>query len=98
MKLLKYIANLGYGTRRDVAQMFAERRVTDRAGRPFRESDSADHEDVLIDGAALDVAPGALILFQKPIGYVCSTADTNPVIYDLLPGRFRARSPVIAPV
>jgi 16S rRNA pseudouridine516 synthase len=98
MKLLKYIANLGYGTRRDVARLFVERRVTNRAGRPLDEQSSYAHDDILIDGQPLDVAPGALILLHKPVGYVCSTADTNPVVYDLLPARFRARSPVVAAV
>jgi 16S rRNA pseudouridine516 synthase len=38
-------------------------------------------------------------MLHKPVGYVCSTTDTNnPVVYDLLPSRFRARSPIIAPV
>jgi 16S rRNA pseudouridine516 synthase len=32
MKLLRLIANLGYGSRKDVMQLFREGRVTDAAG------------------------------------------------------------------
>ena len=33
MKLVKLIANLGYGSRKEVAAMFREGRITDAAGR-----------------------------------------------------------------
>ena len=32
MKLVKLIANLGYGSRKQVAQLFREGRITDAAG------------------------------------------------------------------
>jgi 16S rRNA pseudouridine516 synthase len=98
MKLVKYLSNLGYGSRREVERMVRERRVTHADGAPLAEGDVFDHDDVLIDGARLDPAPGVVIMMHKPIGYVCSTTDTNPVVYDLLPTRFRKRSPIIAPV
>ena len=36
MKLVKGLANLGYGSRKQVALMFREGRVTDADGRSFR--------------------------------------------------------------
>lgn len=99
MSLLKYLANLGYGTRRHVGALLEQRRVTDASGRPLRTTDTRPHDDILVDGEPLDPPPGSVILLHKPVGYVCSTTDAaNPVVYDLLPARFRARSPIMAPV
>jgi 16S rRNA pseudouridine516 synthase len=98
VKLVKYLANLGYGSRRDVRQLFADERVTDADGRALDEDDSATHDTLRVDGEPLDPAPGAVLMLHKPIGYVCSTRDASALVYDLLPPRFRDRSPVIAPV
>lgn len=100
LKLAKYIANLGYGSRREVERMIAEDRVLRRDGSPLREGDAFTHDDVLVDGVPLDPPPGSLILLHKPVGYVCSSSasETNPLVYDLLPRRFLHRSPVIAPI
>lgn len=98
MKLAKYIANLGYGSRREVAAMLASGRVRHRAGGVLRDRDVVSHEEVLIDGDALDPRPGTVIMLHKPVGHVCSTSDLNPLVYDLLPPRFRHRNPIIAPV
>jgi 16S rRNA pseudouridine516 synthase len=98
MKLVKYIANLGYGSRREVTQMIARRRVRRRDGGVLGEGEPFTHDDVLVDGEPLDPPAGAVIMLHKPAGYVCSTTDSNPLVYELLPPRFRARSPVIAPV
>jgi 16S rRNA pseudouridine516 synthase len=98
MKLVKYLGNLGYGTRREVAQLITRRRVTRKDGRVLAEGDAFTHAEVLVDGVPLDPPPGSLIALHKPVGYVCSAADSNPLVYELLPSRFRARSPVMAPV
>ncbi|MBA2671094.1 MAG: rRNA pseudouridine synthase, partial [Gemmatimonadetes bacterium] len=98
MKLVRYLANLGYGSRREVAAMIAARRVRRRDGGVLREGDHFAHDELLVDGEALDPPPGVVLTLHKPVGYVCSTTDANPVVYDLLPERFRRRSPIIAPV
>ncbi len=99
MSLLKYLANLGYGSRREVSALFDHRRVTDASGAVLRAADRCAHEAVRVDGEPLDPPPGSVIALHKPVGYVCSTTDTsNPVVYDLLPPRFRQRSPIMAPV
>jgi 16S rRNA pseudouridine516 synthase len=56
------------------------------------------HDAIRIDGEPLDPAPGLLLMLHKPVGYVCSTKDAGRLIYDLLPPRFRARSPMVSPV
>jgi 16S rRNA pseudouridine516 synthase len=94
----KYLARLGYGTRREVGRLFDVRRVTRVDGTVLKASDAAAHEFIRFDGAPLDPAPGAVILLHKPIGYVCSAKDVQPLIYELLPPRFLARTPIIAPI
>jgi 16S rRNA pseudouridine516 synthase len=98
MKLLRAIANLGYGSRKDVTAMFREGRVTDAAGEVLYTDDVRPHRDVRLDGEPLDPAPGLLVALHKPIGYTCSTKDPGRVVYDLLPPRFRLRDPLLSPV
>ena len=98
MKLLKLIANLGYGTRREVAVMFANGRIRSADGALLNEKSACEYAQIRIDGAALDPVPGSVLMMHKPCGYTCSTTDPKLVIYDLLPERFRLRSPIMASV
>ena len=98
MKLVKTIANLGYGSRKDVQRMFREGRITDPAGDVLYADDVAGHADVRVDGEPLDPPHGLLLMLHKPVGITCSTKDRGRVVYDLLPPRFRARDPQLAPV
>lgn len=98
MKLLKHIANLGYGSRKEVAAMFRAGRITDAEGEVLYADDVVSRDVVRIDGEPLDPAPGLLLMLHKPAGYTCSTRDVGRAIYDLLPERFRLRSPLLAPV
>ncbi|HEV2608180.1 MAG TPA: pseudouridine synthase [Xanthomonadaceae bacterium] len=98
MKLIKLIANLGYGSRKHVAAMFREGRITDAAGDVLYADDTVAHADVRIDGEPLDPAQGIVLMLHKPVGYTCSTRDPGHVVYDLLPPRSRLRNPVISPV
>lgn len=98
MKLAKYIANLGYGSRREAIAIVSDGRVTRRDGSELTEGDAFEHEDVLIDGEPLDPAPGSIVMMHKPVGYVCSTKGGERLVYDLLPERFIHRSPVMAPI
>lgn len=98
MKLVKLLANLGYGSRKQVAWMFREGRVTNAAGEVLYADDQVGHDDVRVDGEPLDPPPGLTLLLHKPAGYTCSTKDTGRLVYDLLPPRFRLRSPVLSTV
>ncbi|MEP6779841.1 MAG: 16S rRNA pseudouridine(516) synthase, partial [Gemmatimonadaceae bacterium] len=88
MKFVKYLANLGYGSRREVERMFKYREVTDRDGVALNEDDAFTHGNVLVDGEPLDPPPGSALIFNKPVGYVCSTKEASSLIYELLPPRF----------
>ncbi|MHC1662876.1 MULTISPECIES: pseudouridine synthase [Stenotrophomonas] len=98
MKLVKHIANLGYGSRKQVQWMFREGRITDADGEVLYADDQVSHEAVRVDGEPLDPPPGLSIALHKPAGYTCSTKDTGRLIYDLLPPRFRDRDPVLSTV
>lgn len=98
MKLVKHLANLGYGSRKQVALMFREGRVTDAEGEVLYADDQVPHAAIRIDGEALDPPPGLVLALHKPIGYTCSTKDPGRIVYDLLPPRFRLRSPLLSTV
>ena len=98
MKLVKLIANLGYGSRKDVSAMFREGRITDVAGEVLYADDRVAHADIRIDGEPLDPPAGLALMLHKPVGYTCSTKDPGRIVYDLLPPRFRLRSPLLSMV
>ncbi|MFP5373919.1 MAG: pseudouridine synthase [Gammaproteobacteria bacterium] len=103
MKLVRYLANLGYGSRRQVEALLAEGRVA-RADGSLLEAGAAlapgvlAHEDIRVDGAPLDPAPGVLAMLHKPVGYVCSTRDAGRLVHDLLPPRWKARRPQVSSI
>jgi 16S rRNA pseudouridine516 synthase len=98
MKLVKLIANLGYGSRKQVALMFREGRITDPQGEVLYADDQVEHDQIRLDDEPLDPPAGMLIMLHKPTGYTCSTKDPGGIVYDLFPPRFRLRSPVLSTV
>lgn len=98
MKLVKLLANLGYGSRKQVAWMFREGRITDADGEVLYADDRVAHAAIRVDGEPLDPPQGLTLLLHKPTGYTCSTKDTGRLVYDLLPPRFRLRAPALSTV
>jgi len=98
MTLVRLIANLGYGSRKEVTAMFREGRITDTDGEVLYADDRVAHDVIRIDGEPLDPPAGLTLMLHKPTGYTCSTKDPGQIIYDLLPPRFRLRSPLLASV
>jgi 16S rRNA pseudouridine516 synthase len=98
MKLVKLLANLGYGSRKDVTRLIRNGWLTRRDGSTVALDDDYRHHDLLVDDEPIDPAQGVLILLNKPVGYTCSTKDPGRVVYDLLPERFRYRNPVLSTV
>jgi len=98
MKLVKLIANLGYGSRKDVAWMFREGRITDAQGEVLYADDKVAHEQIHVDGEPLDPPPGLVLMMHKPVGYTCSRKDPGRVVFDLLPPRYRMRDPSLSTV
>ena len=98
MKLVKHLANLGYGSRKEVAWMFREGRVTDAAGEVLYADDPLEHDQVRVDGERLDPPPGLVLMLHKPAGCTCSTRDKGRTVYELLPARFARRDPGLSTV
>ena len=98
MKLVKLIANLGYGSRKEVTAMFRDGRITNAQGEVLYADDQVAHHEIRLDDEPLDPPSGLLLMLHKPIGYTCSTKDQGELIYDLLPPRFRLRSPTVSSI
>lgn len=98
MKLVRHIANLGYGSRKQVQWLFREGRVTDAAGEVLYADDQVPPDAIRIDGEPLDPPPGLLLMLHKPVGVTCSTKDSGRLVHDLLPARFRLRDPALSMV
>ncbi|MEM6273893.1 MAG: pseudouridine synthase [Myxococcota bacterium] len=98
MRIVKLIANLGYGSRKEIQKAIRNGWVTDRDGTRLATDSKTAHEDILFDDEPLDPAPGMVLLMNKPVGYTCSTKDPGPLVYDLLPERFSLRKPRVSSV
>ena len=98
MKLVRLIANLGYGSRRDVQKMFREGRITDDAGEVLYADDAVEHATIHVDGEPLDPPPGLTLMLNKPAGMTCSMRDSGRLVYDALPPRWRLRDPALSTV
>lgn len=85
-QLAKYLANLGYGSRKEMEAAI-------RAGRVTGEGDN-----LRFDGEKLDPPPGMVILMNKPAGFTCSRQDQGRLVYELLPPRFLKREPALSSV
>ena len=98
MRLVKLIANLGYGSRKEIQTAIRNGWVTDRDGNRLKADAKTAHEDILFDDEPLDPAPGMVLLMNKPLGYTCSIKDQGRLVYDLLPDRYRLRKPVLSTI
>ncbi|HET7359732.1 MAG TPA: 16S rRNA pseudouridine(516) synthase [Rhodanobacteraceae bacterium] len=98
MKLVKLIANLGYGSRKEVTRMFREGRITDSDGEVLYADDVVDAARIRVDDEPLDPPPGLTLMLNKPLGVTCSRKDPGSVVYDLLPPRYRLRDPALSTV
>ena len=102
-RLDRLLANMGYGSRRDIGLMTKAGWITldgeivrDEAARVRLEADLPAR--LLIRGKKLDPLPGMVIMVHKPLGVTCSRKEAGTLIYDLLPDRWRARDPALSTV
>ncbi|MGL4399264.1 MAG: pseudouridine synthase [Luteolibacter sp.] len=98
MKLVKLLANLGYGSRKEVQRLIRSGAVTDDGGNVLGENDLPPHDRILFRGEPLDPPFPLVIMLNKPDGYTCSSEDPGSTIYDLLPERFALRNPGLNPI
>jgi 16S rRNA pseudouridine516 synthase len=98
VKLVKLIANLGYGSRKDVTQLFRSGRITDANGEVLYADDVVSYATIRVDDEPLDPPPGLVLMLNKPVGVTCSRKDAGRIVYDLLPPRYSVRSPALSTV
>ncbi len=103
LRLDRLLGNLGYGSRREIAEaVWAGRVLLDGVRVPAADGKVALAADLpgrlTIDGAPLDPLPGLVLMLHKPLGLTCSHDETGPLVHDLLPERWRRRSPPLSTV
>ncbi|MCC6912100.1 MAG: 16S rRNA pseudouridine(516) synthase, partial [Rhodospirillaceae bacterium] len=99
----RLIANLGYGSRNEVQALARNGRIlldgadVDDAGKRIALTPDLPSR-LTIDGEPLDPLPGLALMLHKPLGVTCSHKEAGPLVYDLLPPRWRRRDPAISTV
>jgi 16S rRNA pseudouridine516 synthase len=103
MRLDRLLANLGYGSRREVGQMVAGglvhldgKRLRDPGERLAVGPDLPDH--LRVGAAPVDPPPPLTLILHKPLGVVCSHREAGRSVYELLPERWRRRDPVLSTI
>ncbi|MGH7024650.1 MAG: pseudouridine synthase [Caulobacteraceae bacterium] len=103
MRLDRLLANLGYGSRREVHGLIAAGAVW-LDGAILR--DPSIHLDAAPDLAArmqvnrepLDPPFPLTLVLHKPVGVVCSHREAGRSVYELLPERWRRRTPALSTI
>lgn len=103
LRLDRLLANMGYGSRKDIQALVKHGRITldgyAVTGADMHVVAAPDLSARLrIAGEALDPPPGVIVMLHKPLGVTCSHKEVGPLVYDLLPLRWRARKPAISSV
>ncbi|KQT69496.1 16S rRNA pseudouridine(516) synthase [Methylobacterium sp. Leaf465] len=103
LRLDRLLANMGYGSRREIALLTRAGLVV-LDGSPLRDADQRIPvtpdlaQRMTVDGAALDPPPGLTLMLHKPLGVTCSHKEAGPLVYGLLPDRWRRRDPALSTV
>ena len=102
-RLDRLLANLGYGSRRDVQALVSAGKVVldgvaiKDAGQKI--AVTADlPQRMKIRGVPVDPPAPLVLIMHKPLGVVCSHREDGERIYDLLPKRWQIRDPALSSV
>lgn len=101
IRLDRLMANLGYGSRKEIAQLVKAGRIS-LHGVALKKADEAvllaDAESggITFDGEALDPPSPLTVMLHKPAGYTCSHDEKGDLVYDLLPARWQLRKPQLS--
>lgn len=102
-RLDKLLANLGYGSRNDIHELVRRGAIVLDAA-PVKDASAripvtADLPSrLLVNEEQLDPLQGLALMLHKPLGVTCSHKESGPLIYSLLPPRWRQRDPAISTV
>ena len=103
LRLDRLLANMGYGSRREIQQLAKNGRIQ-LDGAPLYDADRrlpispALAERLTLDGKPIDPPPGLTLMLHKPVGVTCSHKETGPLVYDLLPARWKVREPALSTI
>jgi len=103
VRLDRLLANMGYGSRREVQAMARAGKVR-LDGEPLLDADKRIEAGrglpgrMTIGGQPVDPPPGLALMMHKPLGVTCSHKEAGALIYELLPQRWLRRDPVISTV
>jgi 16S rRNA pseudouridine516 synthase len=102
-RLDRLLANLGYGSRRDVTDLVARKQVVldgvtlkDAGARIAVTSDLPVR--MTVSGQPIDPPAPLTILMHKPLDVVCSHREPGRSVYEILPQRWRAREPALSTI
>lgn len=91
MRLNRFLAAAGVGSRRHCDELIAASRVTinGKVCTNFSAQPSA-HDHIKVDGKLVRVAPALTIMLHKPAGFVSTRKDAcaRDTVFDLLPQKF----------
>jgi len=101
LRLDRLLANMGYGSRRDIALFARQGRISLHGKRLFKPDETvalADAESgaLKVDGVAVDPPSPLCVMLHKPAGFSCSHDEAGALIYDLLPERWKLRKPSLS--
>ena len=102
-RLDRLLANLGYGSRREVGALVARGQVildgaaVKDAGKRIELTRDLSAR-MTVAGQPLDPPAPLTLLMHKPLGVVCSHREAGRSVYELLPQRWRARMPALSTI
>jgi len=102
-RLDRLLANLGYGSRREVASLVQHKQV-ELDGVALRDAGARIAvtpdlpERMTVVGRPLDPPAPLTVLMHKPLDVVCSHKEPGRSVYELLPRRWRARMPGLSTI
>jgi 16S rRNA pseudouridine516 synthase len=103
LRLDRLLANLGYGSRKEVKEMARAGWIT-LDGAPVKDTDQHVRIEpdlsarLLVQGQPIDPPPGMALMMHKPLGVTCSHKEAGPLVYELLPLRWRRREPPLSTI
>lgn len=102
-RLDRLLANLGYGSRREIADLVRRRQVVldgevlkDAGARVPVTPDLP--ERMTVAGKPVDPPAPLTLIMHKPLDVVCSHKEAGRSVYELLPRRWRARMPGLSTI
>ena len=101
LRLDRLLANMGYGSRRDIQAMVRAGWIFLDGARLLKADQKIEVSPdlslrLMIRSEPLDPPPGMALMLNKPLGVTCSHKDTGTLVYSLLPERWRRRDPALS--